>query len=75
VLRVRPRPDRLHAHLNPRNTLFLVLLMSLLITRYDRYRTRQERRIDHAEYLARLHPATAEPAFGSSKRIAAERTA
>ena len=39
----------LHSYIEGRDTLFLVLLVSLLITLYDRYRTMQERRIDHAE--------------------------
>jgi hypothetical protein len=46
---------QLHVDLNPRNTLFLVLLMSLLVTLFDRYRTMQDRRIEHAERLTRLH--------------------
>lgn len=65
---------QLHADLNLRNTLFLVLLMSLLITLYDRYRTMQERRIEHAERMARLHPATADRPLGPSRRQPAKRT-
>jgi hypothetical protein len=44
----------LHADLNLRNTLFLVLLVSLLVTLYDRYRTMQDRRINHAAVMIRF---------------------
>jgi hypothetical protein len=63
---------QLHADLNLRNTLFLVLLMSLLVTLFDRYRTMQNRRIQHAERMTRLHPAHAD--LGPTKRLVAKRT-
>jgi hypothetical protein len=65
----------LHADLNPRNSLFLVLLMSLVIIRFDRYRSLPARRISHATHMVRLHPATAGSPFGLTTRLAAERTA
>jgi hypothetical protein len=65
---------QLHADLNLRNTLFLVLLMSLLVTLYDRYRTMQERRIHHAERMSRLHPVKEGRPLRPSGRQLAKRT-
>ncbi len=66
---------QLNVDLNQRNTLFLVLLMSLLITLYDRYRTMQERRMHHAERMKRLHPVTVAGPLVPSGRPPAKPTA
>jgi hypothetical protein len=63
---------QLHADLNLRNTLFLVLLMSLLVTLFDRYRTMQDRRIEPAERMTRLHRVQAD--LESTKPLVAKRT-